>query len=136
MKNYLVVTLLFSGLSLFSQDVNKAIQTGKWFPGYNITSQKIVYYKKPPGKTREETVEFRPNGKMIHCSEITESSLNKEGKEITTTHVMCDSLQTYEIKNGMMQIRLMQQTPNFYKIQLKGETFELIPVKSEADDKQ
>lgn len=138
MKKIFLLIFVFAGSVIFSQeiDVAKTIQTGKWFPGYNITSKKIIYYKKPPGKTKEETVEFKPNGKMIRCSEITDSSLNKAGKEITKPHLTCDSLQTYEIKNGMMQIRLMQQTPNFYKIQLKGETFELTPVRSDADHKQ
>ena len=136
MKNYLIIVIVFGGLSLFSQDVNEIIQTGKWFPGYNITSKKIVYYKKPPGKSREETIEFKANGKMIRCNDITETSVNAAGKEVNLTHFECDSLQTYEIKNGMMQIKLLQEMPNFYRILIKGETFELTPIKSEADNKQ
>lgn len=138
MKNVCILIFALSVSVVFSQEIDyaKIIQTGKWFPGFNITSKKIIYSKKSLGKPREETVEFRPNGKMIRCGEITESSLNKAGKEVTLTHFICDSLQTYEIKNGMMQIRMLQELPNFYKIQAKGVTFELTPVKSEADNKQ
>ena len=138
MKKALILIFVVIGTCIFSQEIDyaKIIQTGKWFPGYNITNKKIVYYKKPPGKSKEETVEFRPNGKMIRCGELTESSVNTAGKEVIKTRSECDSVQTYEIKNGMMQIRLLQETPNFYKIQVKGETFELIPVKSNADNKQ
>ena len=137
MKHLLVLVFVIAGIKIFSQEIDyaKVIQTGKWFPGFNITSKKIVYYRKPPGKTREETVEFKKNGKMIHCGQETES-INKKGGKSTRTDYVCDSAQTYEIKNGMMQIRLLGQMPNFYKIQVKGETFELTPVKSEADDNQ
>lgn len=129
---------MFAGTAIFSQEIDyaKFIQTGKWFPGFNITSKKIIYSKKSLGKVNEETVEFRPNGKMVRCGEVTESSLSKEGKEITTTHFRCDSNQTYKIENRMMQIRLLQEQPNFYKIQVKSTSFELTPVKSEADNQQ
>ncbi len=136
MKNLFLLIFVFGGSAIFSQEIDyaKIVQTGKWFPGFNIPDKKIVYSKKSLGKPQEETMEFRPNGKMIRCGEVTESSTNSKGKDVT--HFVCDSNQTYEIKNGMMQIRLLQETPNFYKIQVKGATFELTPVKSEAESKQ
>jgi hypothetical protein len=135
MKGAFILIFVFTGSVIFAQEIDykKYIQTGKWFPGFNITSQKIIYYKKPPGKSKEETVEFRPNGKIIHCADVTETSKDKKNM---VTHYVCDSLQTYEIKDGMMQIRLLQEMPNFYKILVKGSTFELTPVKSNADNKQ
>lgn len=138
MKHFLVLSFVLAATKIFSQEIDfaKVIQTGKWFPGLKVNSKKIVYYRKPQGKTREETVEFKKNGKMIRCGEITETGINKEGRVVTRTDYSCDSVQTYEIKNGMMQIRLLDQMPNFYKIQVKGETFELTPVKSEADSNQ
>lgn len=137
MKHILVVIFVFIVISIFSQEIDyaKVIQSGKWFPGFNITSKKVVYYRKPPGKTKDETVEFRKTGIMIRCAEEPET-INKEDRKSTRTDYVCNSTQTYEIKNGMMQIRLLNQMPNFYKIQVLGETFELTPVKSEADDKQ
>jgi hypothetical protein len=132
----LIFVFVVSAISAQEIDYKKYIQKGKWFPGFNVTSKKIVYYKKPPGKSNEETVEFRPDGKIIHCAEETENSINASGKKTFVTRFVCDSNQTYEIKNKMMQIRMLQEMPNFYKILVKGETFELTPVTSEAENDQ
>ena len=131
MKNFLTLCLLCFGTTLFSQDFSKTLQSSKWYPSRDAKTNALVYYKKSPVKSPEEILQFKSDGKIRHCGTTMESFLDASGKEIITTHFMCDSVEAYEIKNGMLRTQLLKQTPRFYKLAMKGENIELSAIKEE-----
>jgi hypothetical protein len=130
MKKTLTITILFLGYGMFSQDISKMLQNGKWYSAKD-KSGKIIYSK---NANSEETpsYEFRQDGKVIHCGMTIESSLDAKGNELTAAPSMrCDSVWHYELKNGMLKMQLLKQPADHYKLAMKGETWELTPIKSE-----
>jgi hypothetical protein len=130
MKKLLIIVFVCAGFCVFSQDLGKILQNGTWYITYEPKSGKTIGSKNTLAR-QPESFEFKENGKMIRCGTLEESSLDKNGKEIKSVHFRCDSIRHYEIKNGMMKIQVLKQSPDHYKIALKGETFELTPVKPE-----
>jgi hypothetical protein len=129
MKTLLSFLALVTVFTLHAQDISKMLQNRKWYA--RSTKGKIVYSHKNTGKDLS-TYTFRENGKVIHCGLTTESSLDANGKEITTGPAMrCDSVRHYEVKNGMLMIQLLKQTPDYYKLAMKADIIELIPIKPE-----
>jgi hypothetical protein len=130
MKKLLTIVFVYVGFSVFSQDLGKILQNGVWYISHEAKTGKTIGSKNTLAR-QAESFEFKENGKMVRCGTVEESSLDKNGKEIRSKHFLCDSIRHYEIKNGMMKIQVLKQSPDHYKIALKGETFELTPVKPE-----
>lgn len=129
MKKILTFALMFLGITVFSQDINKMLQANKWY--VKSAGKKIVYSKKQDSKN-QETVEFKEDGKITQCALTTETSLDASGKEITSPETFkCNTIQSYEVKNGMLKTQLLKQTPYYYKLAMTGETIELTPIKAE-----
>lgn len=129
MKNLFTLCLIFFGSAMFSQDISKMLQNGKWYA--NGGDKKIIYSKTQADKN-QETVEFKEDGKITQCALTTETSLDTTGKEITTPETfLCNTVKTYEVKNGMLKIQLLKQTPNYYKIAMINGSIELTPIKGE-----
>lgn len=72
---------------------------------------------------------------MIHCGETTEAFFDANGNETVAKSYSCDSVLNYEVRNGMLKIRLLKQPPEYYKVQIKGEMLELKPIGSEDYNK-
>ena len=129
MKKILTFSLVFFGLSMFSQDISKMLQVNKWY--VKSGDKKIIYSKKESNKN-QETVEFKEDGKITQCALATETSLNASGKEVTSPETFkCNTIQSYEVKNGMLKTQLLKQTPRYYKLAMMGETIELTSTKAE-----
>lgn len=135
MKKILTLCLVCFGTTVFSQDFGKALQSNKWYPARNAKTNALVYYKKSPVKNPEEILQFKGDGKIKHCGITMESSLDATGKEKVTTGFSCDSVEAYEIKNGMLRTQLLKQTPRFYKLAMNGENIELSAIKEEDYNK-
>ena len=136
MKKILTLCSICFGLTVFSQDMAKALQANKWNPARDSKTNLLVYYKKPVLKRQEETIQFKTDGKIIRCGIYTESSLDATGKEIMTTSFACDSIEIYEVKKDMLKTQLLKQTPHYYKLTLKGENIEFTAIKEEDYNKQ
>ena len=134
MKNILTFSLVFLGLTLFSQDISKMLQANKWYAKYDTKTMKMIYSKKTT-VSNQESYEFRENGKIVWCGMAEESSLDAHGLEKKSTHFICDSIRKYEVKNGMLMTQLLKQTPEYFKLAMKGETVELTPIKAEQFNK-
>ena len=130
MKNLLTFFLVFCGLSMFSQDINKMLQANKWYVKYDTKTMKLLYSKKEISK-EGQSMEFKENGKIYWCGMVEESALDATGMEKKTSHFVCDSIRKYEIKNGKLKTQLLKQQPEYFKLAMKGETVELTPARAE-----
>ena len=134
MKNILIFFLVFCGVTMFSQDINKMLQANKWYAKYDTKTMKVIYAKKAPSGSHE-TYEFKENGKIFWCGTVEESSLDAVGMEKQSTHYNCDSLRKYEVKNGILKVQILKQNADYYKLVMKGETVELTPAMAQAFNK-
>ena len=130
MRNIFTFCLVFCGLTVFSQDVSKTLQANKWYTKYDTETMKLIYSKKPVSKG-DGTMEFKENGKIVWCGIIEEGTLDANGVEAQSTHSECDSIRKYEVKNGKLMTQIRKETPEYFKLHMKGEIIELTPIKAE-----
>ena len=130
MKKILTFSLVFFGLTMFSQDISKMLQANKWY--VKSGDKKIVYSKTQDGKN-QETVEFKEDGKITQCALTTKTLIDATtGREVTSPETFrCNTIQSYEVKNGMLKTQLLKQIPNYYKISFMNGDIELTSIKAE-----
>jgi hypothetical protein len=132
MKQLLTFAVLFTGLSAFSQDIEKILQEGKWYAGGYPAKKKIILTRKPTYEKQVATVEFLPSGKISYCDFAEESYFDAEGNEKTLpAKFHCDTVEGYEIKNHMLRIYWNNVKSWHFKVAVNGEKVELTPVKPE-----
>src|SRR5688572_4553386 len=130
MTKILTFSLVFFELTMFSQDIKTMLQSGSWYAMENGKTGEAIFTRKSSCKD-QTTYKFKEDGRIIHCGLTTESALDANGKKITSSGFRCDSVWTYEVKNGMLKMQLLKQKPDYYKIAFGNTSFLLNPIKEE-----
>jgi hypothetical protein len=80
MKKLSILIFVLTGSVIFSQDLAKTLQTGKWYTKGYTTKQTIELTRKPLNDKQVATAEFLSSGKVNYC-DFAEETYFDRGRE-------------------------------------------------------
>ena len=132
MKKLFILIFVMTGSAIFSQNIIKTLQEGKWYAKGFVAKKEIQFTRKPLNDKQVATAEFLPSGKINYCDFAEETYFDENGNEKTEpAKFYCNTVEAYEIKNNMIHIYWNNVKHWYFKLVIKGETADLIPIKAE-----